>query len=295
MALNRFAEARAVYQQAQARGVSAGEVDRSRYQLAFLEGDSAMMASLATALSKEPAYEFRAFSEQSKAAAYVGHLAAARELSRQSAARIVERKDPGLAAEVEADESVRESLFGNSAEARRHLTAAMKVAKDPSFYAMALALAGEPASASKVVDQLASQVPPDGFMDKVAIPEARGAIELKRGNPGRALQLLAPAQSTEAGWYDPYMPAYLRGEALLALHRGQEAATEFEKIINHRGAVGYEPVGALAPVGLARAYALKGDTANARAAYRDYLTLWKDADPDIPILKQAQAEYAKLN
>jgi len=126
------------------------------------------------------------------------------------------------------------------------------------------------------------------------VPEFRGAIELKRGNATRALELLAETSPYEAGWFNLYRAAYLRGEAYLLAGRGQEAATEFQKIIDHRGIVQNQPLGALAHLGLARAYELQGDIPKARAAYQEFLTLWKDADADIPILKQAKAEYARL-
>jgi len=159
---------------------------------------------------------------------------------------------------------------------------------------MALALAGDTALAIKVADQFASQTPPGSFFDKFTLPEFQGAIELKRGNANRALELLAPAESSEGGWFDLYMAAYLRGEAYLLAHRGQEAVVEFKKIIDHRGVVVNEPIGALAHLQLGRAYALSGDTTNAKAAYHDFLTLWKEADSNIPILSQAKAEYARL-
>jgi hypothetical protein len=161
-------------------------------------------------------------------------------------------------------------------------------------YAMAVALSGDAAPATKVVDRIASQAPPASLMGKVAVPQFRATIELTRGNAARALELLAPAQSVEAGWFDIYLAAYLRGQAYLLARQGREAAEEFQKIIDHRGVVGFMPFGVPAHLGLARAYAIENDTARAGAAYSEFLTLWKDADPDIPILKQAQAEYAKL-
>ena len=155
-------------------------------------------------------------------------------------------------------------------------------------------LSSDPAAATKMVDLLERKSPPDGYMYKVRIPLIRGSIELKRGNTARALELFAPSVPSESGWFDLYLPAYLRGEAYLLAHRGQEAATEFQKIISHRGVVLNTEIGAVAHVGLARACAIQGDKAKAKAAYQDFLTLWKDADPGIPILKQAKAEYAKL-
>jgi ATP/maltotriose-dependent transcriptional regulator MalT len=155
-------------------------------------------------------------------------------------------------------------------------------------------LTSDPAVATKMVDLLESQSPPDGLMYRVRLPLIRGSIELKRGNTARAVELFAPAMPYESGYFDLYMPAYLRGEAYLLAHRGQEAAAEFQKIISHRGVVLNAEIGAVAHVGLARACAIEGDKAKAKAAYQDFFTLWKNADPDIPILKQAQAEYARL-
>ncbi len=126
------------------------------------------------------------------------------------------------------------------------------------------------------------------------MPEIRAAIELKRDNPSRALELLAPVTPYEAGFLENFMAAYVRGQAYLAAHRGQEAAREFQKILDHRGVVLNSIIGALAHLQIGRAYAMQGDTAKAKAAYQDFLTLWKDADPDIPIFIAAKAEYAKL-
>jgi len=144
------------------------------------------------------------------------------------------------------------------------------------------------------LDRIVGQTPPGSFNDKAFIPEVRGAIELKRGRATQALKFLTSAAAYEAGWVVSYRPAYLRGEAYLLANRGQEAASEFQKIINHRGVVGNQPYGALAHLGLARAYTMQGDASAARTAYEDFLKIWKDADPEIPILKQAKAEYAKL-
>jgi len=291
MALNRFADARAVYRDAQAHKVDAGEVERLRYELAFVEGDSLMMEKLAASLSREPGYEGRILFEESNTAAYFGRLKAARELSKRSEEKALSEKDTGTAAFIESDMSVREALFGNTGPALRHAAAAVKLGGDPGFYVMALALAGDTAQATRVVEHIESQTPPGAFMDKVTHAEFRGAIELTRGHAMQALEYLGPAASYEAGWYELYRPAYVRGEAYLLAHRGQEAATEFQKIIDHRGVVVSQPFGALAHLGLARAYTMQGDTSKARTSYQNFLMLWKDADQDIPILKQAKAEY----
>ncbi len=133
------------------------------------------------------------------------------------------------------------------------------------------------------------------------LPTLRAKLAISHSNPQQALEMLAKAGPYELGlpaytdynWPNLY-PVYVRGEAYLAAHQGSEAAAEFQKILDHRGVVSNEPIGALARLQLGRAYAMQGDTAKARTAYQDFFALWKDADPDIPILKQAKAEYAKL-
>ena len=135
-------------------------------------------------------------------------------------------------------------------------------------------------------------------MQSVIAPTVQAQVELSRGNPGKSIQLLHAAELYElsdVALGGCICPAYVRGQAYLALKNGSAAEAEFEKILGHRGIVKICETGALARLGLARAYAMQGDTVKAKAAYQDFLTLWKDADPDIPILKQAKAEYAKLN
>ena len=169
----------------------------------------------------------------------------------------------------------------------------MKLGGDPGFYAMAVALSAGTSQALKVVDLVAKQTPPGSFVDKITLGEFCGAVELKRGNVGQALQYLEPARCCEAGWFDLYQAAYLRGLAYLMGHRGQEAPRSSRKssiipeLVN-------QPIGALAHLGLARVCSMQHDIPKARAAYQDFLSLWKDADADIPILKQAKSEYAKL-
>jgi DNA-binding winged helix-turn-helix (wHTH) protein/Flp pilus assembly protein TadD len=290
-ALDRFAEAHAVYQQAQARRLDAREVQRQRYKLAFVEGDAEMMTRLGVALSAEPGFESEVSSEESHTAGYFGHLARARELSSRSENDALRDNDPGTAARIVGEEAVREALFGNRGRARARAIEAVKLGGQP---AMAFALAGDAADAKVEVDKIASHTPSGSFLGQVFVPEFRGAIELGRGNAARALDLLAPAAPYEAGWFDLYMAAYLRGEAYLLAHRGQEAAVEFQKIISHRGIVANSEIGALAHLGIGRAYAMQADFPRARVAYQDFLALWKDADTEIPILKEAKAEYAKL-
>ena len=164
--------------------------------------------------------------------------------------------------------------------------------------ALSSALEGDSAEAKRIADILNKDFPRDTLVQGYWLPAIRAAVELNAKDPTKAIELLKTAAPFELGQCEFQLgmmyPAYLRGQAYLLAHRGKEAAAEFQRIIDHRGIVLNFPLGALAHVGLGRAYALQGDTAKSRAAYQDFFTLWKDADPDIPILKQAKAEYAKL-
>jgi predicted Zn-dependent protease len=165
--------------------------------------------------------------------------------------------------------------------------------------ALALARAGDSAGAEKLAAELDKTFPLDTLVQRYWLPTIRAGVALERHDPNRAIELLKVAGTIELSSATPDLtiflcPVYLRGEAYLMLHDGNRAAAEFQKFIDHRGVVMNFPWGALARLGLARAYALQGDWAKARTAYQDFLTLWKDADPDIPLLKQAKAEFAKL-
>jgi DNA-binding winged helix-turn-helix (wHTH) protein/tetratricopeptide (TPR) repeat protein len=292
MALGRLSDARAVYEEARARKLDAGELVRIRYVLAFLQDDKETMAQTLESLGRRPGFERIALDEQFGTDAYFGRLRKARELGRRMRDLASREDDKDELAEIEAHLAFLEVLFGNSAEARRHATASLGFGEAQP--AMALALLGDISQTRKLVDKMSSHAAPGGFINGLWLPELQAAIELKRGNPMRAVELLEPLTAYEGGWTDRYMSAYLRGESYLAAHRGQEAAAEFQKIIDHQGVALNYLIGALARLGVARSYALEGDTAKAGAAYQDFLTLWKDADPDIPVLIAAKSEYAKL-
>jgi len=199
---------------------------------------------------------------------------------------------------------LREALFGNAASARMQAAAAKvrPTGRDLDFGAgLALAYAGDVNRTQALADDLGKRFPEDTIVQFNYLPALRAKLALLGSNPQQALEVLRVAAPYELGllafgfynWPNLY-PVYVRGEAYLAAHQGSEAAAEFRKILDHRGIVLNEPIGALAHLQLGRAYSLQGDTAKARVAYNDFLTLWKDADPDIPILKEAKAEYAKL-
>jgi predicted Zn-dependent protease len=206
------------------------------------------------------------------------------------------------AAAYQAAAALREVESGNRELARAEAKAALKLATNrdvQAIAALALSRAGDTAAAEKLAAELDKTFPLDTLVQRYWLPTIRAGVALQRKDPNRAIELLKVAGTVElsglTGDLDILMsPAYVRGEAYLMLHDGNRAAAEFQKFIDHRGPVGNFPWGALARLSLARAYAMQGDTAKAHAAYKDFLALWKDADPDIPILKQAKAEYTKL-
>jgi eukaryotic-like serine/threonine-protein kinase len=297
MALNRLVDAHAIYEQAQARGLSAG-LEGLRYKLAFLDGDTTMMASIAASqpeLQSSPDME-----------AYLGHLGKARELSRAATDSALSAGAKEGAAHIAGSAALMEALLGDQTAARKNVNVALTQSVGSSGHAgngwspswsgmLALALVGDSAQAGKLAEQFASRYPVDTVMLNLWRPEIQSVIKLNDGKGAQAVEELVPAAALELSWVEPVlMPAYIRGQAYLMARSGPEAAREFEKILNHRGIVFYSPVAALTHLQLARAYALQGDSVKARAAYKDFLTLWKDADPDIPILVAAKSEYAKL-
>ena len=211
---------------------------------------------------------------------------------------------PVTAALYQADAAQWEALFGFAAEAREHSHAALSgwSGRDVEYgAALGLALANNaPGQQTNLADDLAKRFPDDTLVRFNYLPTLRAQIALNRDQPSQAIEVLQASVPYELGTLEAYgfpqalLPVYVRGEAYLATHRGPEAAVEFQKVLNHRGIVFNEPIGALAHLQLGRAYVLSGDDTKARSAYQDFLSLWKDADPDVPILKEARAEYAKL-
>jgi predicted Zn-dependent protease len=216
----------------------------------------------------------------------------------------VQRNLKEKAAGIEAQAALREALFGNPIEAQHRAVAALGLStgRDVQFGAgLALAFIGDAARARALADDLGRRFREDTIVRFNYLPTLRAQLALSRKDPSKSIEALQAASpyelgSPSTGFAPSLYPVYVRGQAYLAgrQEEGGQAAVEFQKILDHRGLVGNDPLGALAHLGLARAYALHGDPAKARAAYQDFLTLWKDADPDIPILKEAKAEYAKL-
>ena len=301
MSLNRLDEAEAVYKQAEERKLEHESLLQGRYQLAFLKGNAAQMAQLVSAAMGKPGAEDLLLATQAATEGWYGKLKNAHELTGQAMDSAQHNDANEAAAGHEAEAALREVESGNREQARAEANAAVKLS--PSRWvravaALALVRAGDTAGAEKLALELDKTSPGNTLIQRYWLPTIRAGGALERKDPNRAIELLKVAAPIELGQPTngtvSLCPVYLRGEAYLMLHDGNRAAAEFQKFIDHRGRVVNFPWGALARLGLARAYALQGDTAKARAAYQDFLTLWKDADPDIPILKQAKAEYANL-
>ena len=299
--LNRLDEAEAVYKQAEERKLEDELMLQNRYQLAFLKGNAAQMAQLVSAAMGKPGFEDLLLAAQADTEGWYGKLKNAHELTRRAMDSAQHNDAKETAATYQAAAALREVEVGNREQARAEANAALKLAPNRdvrAIAALALARAGDTAEAEKLAAELDKTFPLHTRVQRYWLPTIRAAVALQRKDPNRAIELLKVASTVELSYPTNLAillcPAYLRGEAYLMLHDGNAAAAEFQKFIDHRGLVADFPWGALARVGLARAYAMQGDTAKARTAYQDFLTLWKDADPDIPILKEAKAEYAEL-
>jgi eukaryotic-like serine/threonine-protein kinase len=304
IALNRLDEAKATYEQAIERKLKNGFFPLLLYQIAFLQTDTAGMARQVASSAGTPGVEDWLLGLEADTAAYSGRLRTAREFSRQAIDSAERAGYKEAAATYSALSALREALFGNADEARRRATLAMKhPAGHDLQYASALAwaYAWDDERAQKLADDLGQRFPEATIVQFNYLLTLRAKLAVSKGNASEALETLRAALPYELGWttYSSYgwtalYPVYVRGEAYLASHQGSEAAGEFQKILDHRGIVLNEPIGALAHLQIGRAYAMEGDTSKAKAAYQDFLTLWQDADPDIPILIAAKSEFAKL-
>ena len=302
--LNRLDEAKAAYGEARARKIYSPMYLPLLYRIAFLQKDAAAMAQQVAKSVGQPADEDELLSAEADTAAYSGRLKDAREFSRQAKDSAEGAQEKEVAAMYAALCALREALFGNRDRAQRWATSSLQqsAGRDVQFAsALAFAYAGDLARAQALADDLARRFPDDTLVQLNFLPTLRAKLSLSRGNASEAIETLRAAAPSELGqttfstygWNVMY-PVFVRAEGYLAAHQGSEAAVEFQKILYHSGLVVNQPIGALARLGLARAYVSQGDAAKAKAAYQDFLTLWKDADRDVPILKQAQAEYAKL-
>jgi eukaryotic-like serine/threonine-protein kinase len=304
VAANRLDDAKAIYRQVVARKAETPSLHANMYGLAFLEGDRPQMdGHVAWAVAQRDAGD-ELLSYASDTEAYYGRNAKAREFSRRAIDLANRNDQKEIAAKWEMEVAFREAELGNSAESRRHATAALGLAYVHDLQilgALAFARAGDSETAEKIADDFAKRYSQDTFVNDYWLPSIRATIETNRGNPRKAIEILRSAELFELGTTGiestvgtTLYPIYIRAQAYLALGQAKDAASEFHKIIDNRAVVQNFVVGALARLGLGRACELQGDIAGARDAYQHFLTLWKDADPDIPILVAAKSEYAKL-
>src|ERR1700730_10823381 len=302
--LNRLEEARATVEQAQAKNFDSPPLRLLLYQLAFLQNDPAGMTQQVAWAAGKPGWDDVLLASEADTAAYSGRLGKAREFSRRAVASAERAEEKETAAGYEAEAALREALFGNTPEVRQRAAAALALSagRDVQYgAALALALAGGAARAQALADDLGKRFSDDDtILHFNYLPTIHARLALSRNDSAKAIKALQAAAPYELGipgagtFTTDLYPVYVRAEAYLAGHLGSEAAAEFQKILDHRGIVVNAPIGALAHLGLARAYNVEGDNVKARAAYQDFLTLWKDGDPNVPILLAAKAEYSKL-
>ena len=296
VALNRWDEAKAVARKARDLKLEDPYGHIVLYEIAFAEHDVPAMEREASSLMGQPGFEDVMLKQESDTAAYVGQFAQADELLGRAAESARRANGPETAAYYEASGALREGMAGNTMLAKRpvHAVIALSQGRDvEGRAALAAALASDVEIASRLAADLNKRFPQDTKVQFMYLPTIRASMALSRGNAEESLRAVSVAAPFDLGDL-ALLPTYVRANAYLQARRGNDAAAEFQKIIDHPGIVSNYLHGALAHLGMARAFAMQGDTAKARAAYKDFLTLWKDADPDIPILKEAKAEYEKL-
>jgi eukaryotic-like serine/threonine-protein kinase len=300
--INQLDQAKATVQDSRAHHVDSPWFPLLLYTVDFLQHDDAGMAQQVADATGKPGVDDQILFLESETAAYGGEFNKCRDLTRRAASSAERTNESETAAEYLGHSSVREALVGKMDAAKQDAKAATARShsrEGNAFSAIALALAGDSAQAVQLADDLRKRFPADTIVQSAYLPMIRAASALRSANASQAIGTLAAAEPYELGQTNysftfGLYPIYLRGEAYLAAKQGAAAGVEFQKILDHYGAVGNQPIGALAHLGLARSYVLQADTPKARAAYSDFLTLWKNADPDVPLLKEAKAEFAKL-
>ena len=313
LSLQRFDETRQIIHEAQERKLDNYILHSALYALAFLGVDSAAMAEQQQWYAGKPEYEGWGFALASDTEAYAGHIGKAGELTKRAVDSAIRADNKENGAIWQENAAIEQAAYGNPAEAQQSAAEALKLAPTSQSVeveaALAFAMAGDTARADSLAQDLGKRFPLDTQMQSLWLPAIQAQLALDKKNPAAALNALQAASTIELGQIafvvniSCLYHVYVRGEAYLAGGQGSAAAAEFQKIIDHSGIVWNCWTGALAHLGVARANALQAknsqgadaDLARSRAlaAYKDFLTLWKDADSDIPILKQAKAEYTK--
>jgi Flp pilus assembly protein TadD len=292
--LGRLEESQATMVEAHAKNLDTPYLQLLVYLLAFMKNDTTGTAQQIAWSRGKPGIEDVFLDVEADTSTYSGQLAKSRDLSRAAVASALRAKQKETAANHEAAAALREAFLGNTAEARQRATAALTLSngRDVQYSAaLALALSGDSTRAQTLANELEQSYPDDTIAQFMELPTLRAQVALNRDDSARAIDELQSAASYELG--NGMQAIYLRGKAYLSARDGRKAAAEFQKIIEHRTlALNY--VGAVAHLSLAHAYALENDTTKAKAACQDLLTLWKSADVDIPVLKQAKAECGRL-
>jgi len=301
LSIDRLDDAKRICDEALARKLDGGTLRGDVYTLAFLRGDNATMEQQVAWAAGKPGDEDLMLAAQSDTEAYYGRMNRARDFTRRAVDSAIRADSKEEAALWQVIAALREAELGNTAAAKQGISEALALlpGRDVKVIsALALARVGDTARAKQLVKDLQNEYPVNTMLKLYWLPTINGMIEVGEGAPSQAvvdLEPAAPYETGQAGLAVSYLyPANVRGRAYLAEHNGAAAVTEFQKILNHRGFIGNFVTGALVHLQLGRAYAMSGDTAKAKAAYQDLFNLWKDADPDIPILKDARAEFAKL-
>ncbi len=303
--LNRIDETEKVFKQAADRKLDIPELLLLRYDIAFLKGDKGWMEREVALAQKTPGAEDWIHLREGYVRAYSGQMQEAKRLAGRASEAALQASQRGRAALFEIPPALWEAFFGKASAARQSAMAALSISKerDVEYGAgFALALSGESKISQTLASDLEARFPEDTSAKLTYVPSIRALLALNRGEPLKAIELLKISVPCDLGtplsgspaYFGIFYSVYVRGLAFLAAHQGPEAAAEFQNIIDHRAIVASDPIGALAHLQLGRALVLSGDTGKAKAAYQDFLTLWKDADPGIPILEHAKAEYAAL-
>jgi serine/threonine protein kinase/tetratricopeptide (TPR) repeat protein len=305
LSLDRVGAAEDAVRRASERKIEIPLLALVRYDVAFLKGDSGGMQREVAAARGKSGVEELISDHQAFALAYTGRLQEATKMLRRASDLAQQAAHREGAAVFETRAALWEAFYGDKLTAKPAAMAALALAKNREVQygaALALAIVGDSSQAQTLTNDLESSFPEDTSVKFSYLPTVRAFLALNHGDPAKAIELLQVAipyelgqpRSTQAGFFGALYPVFARGQAYLVARQGAEAAREFQKILDHPGIMIGDPIGVLAHLQLGRAYAMQGDTTTAKAAYQDFLTLWKDADPDIPILKQAKAEYAKL-
>ena len=292
--LDRFTEANEACARALAQNLDSASIRGHLYSLAFISGDATAMQEQVAWASGKPD-EYRAVDWQTQTAAFAGAWRRSQDLARRATEMTVHSDAKEVGAEYTAEAALRAAALGQSQQAVSLADAALKLTRNQvtlTYTALALALAGEAAKAQQLASELEKEHPKDTLVNQLWLPTIKGALELRKGNAQAAIELLEAAKRYERA--AEFWPQYVRGLAYLKLGKGAEAVAEYQKILDHRGEAPLSALYPLAHLGLARAAALQGDSAKAQKEYREFFTIWKDADADLPVLIEAKKEFEKL-